>query len=126
VPNRCDDGSPTARRISVPKSSAKSSTILLYAASDSDADILYATRFFAPDPFVYLRTRSGKRILVMSDLEIDRAKSRSNADRVLSYALRARAEMRLDGRPAGHAGGNPARPGLGATVPRTSAAFTRS
>jgi Xaa-Pro aminopeptidase len=99
VESQCDDGGPIARRIPVPRSSVKSSTILLYAASDSDADMLYATKFFAPDPFVFLRTKGGKRILVMSDLEIDRAKSRSNADRVLSYShYSARAEKRL-GRP---------------------------
>ncbi len=70
----------------MPRASASSDTILLYAASDSDADILYATRFFAPDPFLFLRTRRGQRILVMSDLEIDRAKAHSNADRVLSFS----------------------------------------
>ena len=70
----------------MPRASTPSDTILLYAASDSDADILYATRFFAPDPFLFLRTRRGQRILVMSDLEIDRAKGHSNADRVLSFS----------------------------------------
>ncbi|HXV14885.1 MAG TPA: Xaa-Pro peptidase family protein [Candidatus Krumholzibacteria bacterium] len=68
------------------RASARPSTILLYAASDNDADSLYATRFFAPDPFVFLRTGAGRRILVMSDLEIDRAKRQSNAHRVLSFA----------------------------------------
>lgn len=58
--------------------------ILLYAASEADADVLYATRFFCPDPFVFIRTAAGKRIFVMSDLEIDRARKQSNAHRVLS------------------------------------------
>jgi Xaa-Pro aminopeptidase len=57
---------------------------------------LYATRFFAPDPFLFLRTRRGQRILVMSDLEIDRAKKQSNAHRVLSFSrYSALAEKRL-------------------------------
>lgn len=80
----------------MPSASARTEPILLYAASDSDADILYATRFFAPDPFVFLRTRTGKRVLVMSDLEIDRAKRTSNAHRVLSFShFSGLAEKRL-------------------------------
>ncbi len=83
----------------MPRASARPSTILLYAASDNDADSLYATRFFAPDPFLFLRTRAGQRILVMSDLEIDRAQRQSNAHRVLSFSrYAARAEKRR-GRP---------------------------
>ncbi len=80
----------------MPRASNRPSTILLYAASDHDADILYATRFFAPDPFVFLRTGGGQRVLVMSDLEIDRAKRQSNAHRVLSFSrYAARAEKRV-------------------------------
>lgn len=83
----------------MPRASGRPDTILLYAASDSDADVLYATRFFAPDPFLFLRTRSGQRVFVMSDLEIDRAKKQSNAHRVLSFSrYGALAEKRI-GRP---------------------------
>ena len=57
---------------------------LIYSASESDANMLWATRFFAPDPFIFIEKR-GKRILVMSDLEIDRAKDQSSVDKVLSY-----------------------------------------
>ena len=60
--------------------------ILLYAASEADADVLYATRFFCPDPFVFIRTSAGRRIFVMSDLEIDRARAQTNAHRVLSFS----------------------------------------
>ena len=60
--------------------------ILLYAASEADADVLYATGFFCPDPFVFIRTATGQRIYVMSDLEIDRARAQSNAHRVLSMS----------------------------------------
>ncbi|MFH1754290.1 MAG: Xaa-Pro peptidase family protein [Candidatus Latescibacterota bacterium] len=68
------------------KKKTKKSTILLYAASEIDANMLYATHFFAPDPYIFLQTKQGKRILVMSDLEIDRAKATSNAHRVLSLS----------------------------------------
>lgn len=75
----------------------KSKHILLYAASEADADVLYATGFFAPDPFVFIRTASGRRIFVMSDLEIDRARATSNAHRVLPmshYTALARKRLR--------------------------------
>jgi Xaa-Pro aminopeptidase len=71
--------------------------ILLYAASEADADVLYATGFFAPDPFVFVRTAAGRRIYVMSDLEIDRARAQSNAHEVRSmshYAELARKRLR--------------------------------
>src|SRR5512143_1213796 len=58
---------------------------LLYAASETDADILYPTGFFAPDPFLFVQ-KGGTRILVMSDLEVDRAKSQASVDRVLSWS----------------------------------------
>jgi Xaa-Pro aminopeptidase len=48
-------------------------TRLIVAPSDSDADMLYATRIFIGDPFIFLE-QNGKRTLVLSDLEIDRAK----------------------------------------------------
>jgi Xaa-Pro aminopeptidase len=57
---------------------------LIYSASESDANMLWATRFFAPDPFIFIQNR-GKTYLVMNDLEIDRAKSQAHVDKVLSY-----------------------------------------
>src|SRR3954462_9200153 len=62
-----------------------SETRLMVAASESDADMLYATRFFAPDPFIFLEER-GKRTLVLSDLEIDRARKNAQADEFVSYS----------------------------------------
>jgi len=58
---------------------------LIYSASDSDSNMLWATRFFAPDPFIFLEKR-GKRYLVMNDLELDRAKSQAAVDKVLAYS----------------------------------------
>src|SRR5881392_2847334 len=52
---------------------------LIVAPSDTDADMLYATRIFIGDPFIFLQ-QNGKRTLVLSDLEIDRAKKRAKAD----------------------------------------------
>ena len=66
------------------KSKTKNKNILLYAATESNANMLYATGFFCPDPFIFIRTATGRRIYVMSDLEIDRARTASNAHRVLS------------------------------------------
>jgi Xaa-Pro aminopeptidase len=62
-----------------------SETRLMVAASESDADMLYATRFFAPDAFIFLEER-GKRTLVLSDLEIDRARKQAQADEFISYS----------------------------------------
>ena len=58
---------------------------LFIAASELDSNLYYATRFVAPDPFIYMEVK-GERLLVMSDLEMDRAKSQATVDRVLSYS----------------------------------------
>jgi Xaa-Pro aminopeptidase len=52
---------------------------LIVASSDTDPDMLYATRVFIGDPFIFLE-QNGKRTLVLSDLEIDRAKKTAKAD----------------------------------------------
>lgn len=59
--------------------------LLLIAASEFDANLYYATRFVAPDPFIFLELR-GERVVVMSDLELDRARSQAAVDRILSYS----------------------------------------
>jgi Xaa-Pro aminopeptidase len=67
------------------RATTRSDAQLIYSASESDANMLWATRFFAPDPFIFIQKR-GKRYLVMNDLEIDRAKSQAAVDKVLSYS----------------------------------------
>src|SRR5687768_9664931 len=62
---------------------------LLYSASETDADMLYATGFFAPDPFLFVQ-KDRLRVMVMSDLEMDRAKKQARVDRVLSWTRVAR------------------------------------
>ena len=57
----------------------------MISASELDANLYYATRFAAPDPFIFVQTTSEK-IAVMSDLELDRARSQASVDAVLSYS----------------------------------------
>src|SRR3989440_2111831 len=74
------------RNISMSKRTKKNDvTRLIVAASEHDPDMLYATRFFAPDAFIFLEER-GKRTLVLSDLEIDRARKQAQADEFISYS----------------------------------------
>ena len=61
----------------------RSETLLMVADSDRDANMLYAVGLFVPDPFIYLRTR-GRPLMVMSDLEIDRARTQAPHCRVAS------------------------------------------
>jgi Xaa-Pro aminopeptidase len=63
---------------------SKKETKLIVAASETDANLLYATRFFAPDTFIFFQI-GGKKFVVMNDLEIDRAKKSADVHRVLSY-----------------------------------------
>ncbi len=73
-------------------------SILLIADSESDADMLYATGLFVPDPFTFLQV-DGRSLIMMSDLEIDRARTQSRADEVVSltdYTDRARENGNAD------------------------------
>ena len=58
---------------------------LIVATSETDPDMLYATRFWAPDPFIFLE-RNGKRTLVLSDLEIDRGRKQADADEFVMFS----------------------------------------
>ncbi len=71
---------------------------LLYAASETEADILYPTGFFAPDPFLFIQ-KGKRKILVMSDLEMDRARKQARVDRVMSWS-RVAAPLESNGRKA--------------------------
>jgi len=75
----------------------RSDTILMVADSGRDANMLYATGISVPDPFIYL-SFAGRPVIVMSDLEIDRAKRKSSC-RVIALSqvqqrLRARGVKR--------------------------------
>ncbi len=56
--------------------------VLMIAASEQDSNLYYATRFIAPDPFVYTEIR-GKKIMIMSELELDRARKEADVDEVI-------------------------------------------
>jgi Xaa-Pro aminopeptidase len=57
--------------------------LLIVADSDHNADMLYAVGMFVPDPFIYLRLK-GKCHIVMSDLEIDRARKEAPHCKIIS------------------------------------------
>ncbi|MGB7769227.1 MAG: Xaa-Pro peptidase family protein [Verrucomicrobiia bacterium] len=57
--------------------------LLIVADSERDANMLYAVGLFVPDPFIYLNA-GGRPWIVMSDLEIDRARRQAPHCRVLS------------------------------------------
>lgn len=67
------------------KRTSKPETRLIVAPSDIDPDMLYATQFWAPDPFIFLQ-QNGKRTLVLSDLEIDRGRKQAKADEFVSFS----------------------------------------
>src|SRR5213082_1937090 len=63
---------------------AENGTRLIVAASDIDADMLYATKFWAGDPFIFLE-QNGKRTIVLSDLEMDRGRRTAKVDEFVSF-----------------------------------------
>jgi len=87
---------------------------LIIADSEKNANLYYATRFLAPDAFIFVQTNlpaapnssrgnaaqaGGRRLMVMSDLEVDRAKAQATVDEVLSYATLAEQVKRRGARP---------------------------
>jgi Xaa-Pro aminopeptidase len=71
-----------------------SETLLMVADSERDANMLYATGLFVPDPFIYLKF-DRRPLIVLSDLEIDRARKQAPHCRAISLSqiqqkLRAR------------------------------------
>ncbi|MBQ6474396.1 MAG: aminopeptidase P family protein [Victivallales bacterium] len=64
---------------------------LICAASEVNADILYKSGFFAPDPFLYLETNEGA-LMVVNDMEVTRAREqRRPSVQVLTYDEAAKA-----------------------------------
>jgi Xaa-Pro aminopeptidase len=59
--------------------------LLMVADSEHCADMLYAVGLFVPDPFIYVRLK-GRCYIVLSDLEIDRARVQAPHCRVLSLS----------------------------------------
>ncbi len=67
----------------------QSENLLIIASSEKDADLYYATKFIAPDAFAFVQSHGRKYILV-SDLEIDRAKKQARVHGVFSTSCLAR------------------------------------
>lgn len=57
---------------------------LLYADSESSADMFYGAGMFVPDPFLFLQTPDGRRHIVLSVLEVDRGRKTAAVDEVHS------------------------------------------
>ncbi len=57
--------------------------LLIVADSEHDANMLYATGIFVPDPFIYLKL-DGRDLVVLSNLEINRARRKTTGCQVLS------------------------------------------
>ncbi len=74
------------------------SNILMIASSESDANLYYATRFIAPDDFVFIQAQ-GKKHLLMNDLEVDRARSQAKVDQVHSLSKLAADYKKKHGKP---------------------------
>lgn len=58
---------------------------LIVADSERCPDLLYATGFFAPDPFIFLEHK-GRKSVVLSDLEIDRGRAQAKADEIIAFS----------------------------------------
>lgn len=58
---------------------------LIVAASDSNADMLYATGFRVPDAFLFLEN-AGRSSVMLSDLEVDRGRREARVDDVIAYS----------------------------------------
>lgn len=71
---------------------------LIYDSSEKNADLYYVTKFRAPDPFIYLEV-GGRRIMVMNDLEIDRAKKQATVHQVLSLTPFVEAAQKRNKKP---------------------------
>src|SRR5438105_4294741 len=66
------------------KNDSNGQTKLIVAPSDIDADMLYATKFWAGDPFIFLQ-QNGKRTIVLSDLEMGRGRRTAKVDEFVSF-----------------------------------------
>jgi Xaa-Pro aminopeptidase len=66
------------------KDQTNGETKLIVSSSDIDADMLYATKFWAGDPFIFLQ-QNGKRAIVLTDLEMGRGKRTAKVDEFVSF-----------------------------------------
>lgn len=74
-------------------------TRLIYDSPEKNSDLYYATRFLAPDAFIFFE-HNGRKFMVMNDLEFDRARRTANVHCVLSindFVKRAEAKKKQPG-----------------------------
>jgi Xaa-Pro aminopeptidase len=58
---------------------------LIVAVSETDPDLLYATRFSAPDAFAFLE-KAGRRTILLNDLEIGRGRKQARVDEIIALS----------------------------------------
>ncbi|HYE99255.1 MAG TPA: Xaa-Pro peptidase family protein [Planctomycetota bacterium] len=63
--------------------------LVMYAASETDANLFYATKFLLGDPAPFIQV-GRKKMLVLSDLEIGRGRDEADVDEILSLSELAR------------------------------------
>ncbi len=80
----------------------RTENLLIVADSEHDANMLYAVGMFVPDPFIYLRLR-GREYVVMSDLEVDRARKEASHCRALALSDHQKKLRRAGSRKTGFA-----------------------
>jgi Xaa-Pro aminopeptidase len=74
-------------------------TRLIFASSETSPDLVYATKFFVPDPVLFLR-QNGKSTLLLSDLEIDRGKKAAQVDEIIALSeIERPLEKQFNGKP---------------------------
>ena len=72
---------------------------LIFASSETSADLFYATKFDVPDPVLFLK-QNGKTTLLLSDLEFDRGKKEANVDEIVALSgLEKPLEKEFNGKP---------------------------
>lgn len=59
--------------------------VVMYAASETDANLYYATRFLVGDPVPFIQV-GRRKMLVLSDLELGRGRDEARVDEVLSHS----------------------------------------
>ena len=70
---------------------------LVIAGSEESADMLYATKFFVPDPFVLL-VQGGRSTILLSDLEVDRGRREAAVDEVIGLSEFSKEHKKLLGK----------------------------
>jgi len=58
---------------------------LIFASTEVSADMLYATKYSVPDPFLFLQ-QNGKTTILLSDLEINRGQREAKVDEIIALS----------------------------------------